>query len=250
MIKTLIFDDDVAATVHLTELLATFDDLEVASAIQSGQTALKMLRQKSVDLIFLGAELSEMTGFDFLEKLEPPHLPLIIYMSTDERDALKAFEYRVSDFLLKPIAYERIEKAVKHAKESLGVGGERSAHTAGYGISPLFNGKEKEIMPIKVSGNIYFVEPKTIRYITAAGYYIEIFMKDKKLLVRETMESILERLPDEDFVRIHRSHIINAGFLDAINTIGPGEAEALMKDGKMFRISKTYKTALLKKMGL
>ncbi|MEZ5056531.1 MAG: LytTR family DNA-binding domain-containing protein [Saprospiraceae bacterium] len=89
-----------------------------------------------------------------------------------------------------------------------------------------------------------------MRYIIASGYYIEIFSEDKKYLVREPLHLVLERLSMPQFVRIHRSSILNTDYLDKINLVGQGETEAVMKDGKVLKISKTYKEELLGRIRL
>ena len=91
---------------------------------------------------------------------------------------------------------------------------------------------------------------KDIRYIEASGYYIEIHADGKKFLLRESLTRIEQRLPGRQFIRIHRSTIINTAYLREIEQIGFGDVEAHMKDGKVFRVSKTYKEQLFERLGV
>ena len=91
---------------------------------------------------------------------------------------------------------------------------------------------------------------ENIRYIEASGYYIEIYAGEKKFLLRESLANMEQRLQGRQFIRIHRSTIINTSFLRQIEQIGFGDVEAQMKDGKVFRVSKTYKEQLFERLGV
>ncbi|MCB0661621.1 MAG: LytTR family transcriptional regulator DNA-binding domain-containing protein [Saprospiraceae bacterium] len=240
MFQIFILHDDIREQDWLQQTIARMRPETRIKSFDSGSDALKAMIPRPPELILLNASLEDMTAFQFLEKIPPTTRGRVILLGEEDADAVVAFDFRVLDYLKKPYTQTRLKKAIT-LQEEIEVEDEIPTSAGHQAIIDT-------ILPIKVSGNIFFVEKEQIRYIIASGYYIEVFAEEKRFLVREPMHEVLERLSHPQFVRVHRSSIVNTDYLDHINLIGKGETEAVMKDGKVIRISKTYKEDLLDKL--
>ena len=240
MFQIFILHDDIREQDWLQQTIARMRPETRIKSFDSGSDALKAMIPRPPELILLNASLEDMTAFQFLEKIPPTTRGRVILLGEEDADAVVAFDLRVLDYLKKPYTQTRLKKAIT-LQEEIEVEDEIPTSAGHQAIIDT-------ILPIKVSGNIFFVEKEQIRYIIASGYYIEVFAEEKRFLVREPMHEVLERLSHPQFVRVHRSSIVNTDYLDHLNLIGKGETEAVMKDGKVIRISKTYKEDLLDKL--
>ena len=160
------------------------------------------------------------------------------------------------DYLLKPFKDERFHLSVENALSNLRQQQHKSPNQE---LSALLNylrqphaaqAPRSKMLPLKSSGKISFVEMDDIQYVTGSGYYIEIFTSDKKYLLRETLTSILTKLDQEQFIRIHRSSIINLQFLNEVIYGSGGEIEVQMKNGELLRLSKSYRDDFFQKLGI
>lgn len=258
MIRTLIIDDEQLARLRIRRLLEPFyTSIKVIGECKSGTEAVKAIKQEQPDLIFLDIHMKDMSGFDVLNRLSPDKLPTIVFITAYDQYAIKAFDYFAFDYLLKPIQEDRFIKSVRrivdHVRSRSGKPGNPEIQSLlqllHQGIKQDFT-TDQETISVKYGGKICFLKKKEVQYVEASGYYIEVYTTQKKYLIRESLGTILDKLGNTHFVRIHRSTIINTNFLREINSIGFGDVEVRMKDEKVFRVSKSYKEQLYKKMGL
>ncbi len=249
LIKTVVIDDEELARKRIKNLLVDHDEFLLVGEAGEAQEALQIIEDKRPDLLFLDISLPGLDGFAIIEAIKDVQLPFVIVVSGSEGHALKAFEYQAFDYLLKPFKDDRFTKAIDLVKAKF------------YETEP--NGKElllendalesqrsDEIIPIKHAGKILFIEPNDIQYIEASGYYIEINAHGKKHLLRQSMGRILRRLDAGKFIRIHRSTIINLHFMSEIVRSTHKDHLVKMKDGKMFKVSKSFKKTLFRKLHL
>ena len=227
-LKCLIIDDDRTQRVLMESYINETHELELIESFDSAIGAKNFIQSNVIDLIFLDIEMPVMNGFDFLKSIKNP--PKVVLISSKEKYALESYDYNVVDYLLKPVAYVNLIQAVDKVKEALN----NQTNT---------NISQEEIF-VKVNSVIEKVKLKDILYIAAAVDYVEIYTASKKLLVNTSMAKILEMLPQEKFMRVHRSHIINLGKIDQIdgNIVIVGE--------QSIRISKSYKEDLLNKINV
>jgi two-component system LytT family response regulator len=208
-------------------------------------------------MIIIRAQLEEMSGFAVLDKIHLHPRPVIFFITQNDEDAAKAFEYQAYDYLIEPITSERIYLSLLKVKELMQY---RKQENLQEKLNSLFryikfsehneskkliqnnaNHKAPMLWPIKVAGKIYFLNIKDIEYICASGYYIDIFANRKKHLFRQLINSIYDKLDQNKFIRIHCSVIIHLDFLAEINRRGTNDFSVKMKNGGIFKISKTYK---------
>ncbi|WP_020528561.1 LytR/AlgR family response regulator transcription factor [Flexithrix dorotheae] len=223
----IIVDDDLMSLKIMETLVARNTSLDLVGKFENAIEAANMLANQPVDLIFLDVEMPEMTGLEFIKTLNAP--PQIILTTSKEKYALEAFEYEVTDYLLKPIEnYARFLKAVQRAQKN---------------IEEQNSAKEEgDSLYVKVESlleNIKFVD---IDFIEAAGDYVKIHTSKRMLLVYTTLRAVEKKLPESQFMRIHRSFIIR---LDRIENI---DISNLQIGRRIIPISNTYKNSLMERI--
>lgn len=256
MIKTLIIDDESPARQRIRQLLTPHRNVDVLQECHNGRDAVRAITNLEPDLIFLDINMKDMSGFEVLEHVESKKMPLIIFVTAYDQYALKAFDYFAFDYLLKPFRDDRFEKSLHKALTTLKKEPLNDDNIRLNSLIRLLKQGEKQAaprhksLPIKLAGRIYFIAIPDIQYIVASGYYIEIFTSNKKHLLRETLTNIMNKLDGDNFLRIHRSTIINTLFLEEINSLGLGDVEVVMKNKRVFKVSKSYKEGLFDKLGI
>jgi len=259
-IKTIIIDADVAARAQVEEVLERQPAFDIVASVGTGAEALAEIQRVHPDLIILDIELPDMSGFDVLHKISPAIHPQFVFLSATENHAIKAFEYFAFDYLLKPFSNERLQLTLIKIREQMYQKGNEHLHEK---LNALFryinpsksehqskaNGRSK-LLPVKMSGRIYFIHPDDIEYVEAAGYYIEVFANGKKHLLRQSLTQLDEILNNSRFLRIHRSVIINLNFLKEIVRDGANDFSVRMANDTMFKISRSYKAEVFEKIGL
>jgi Response regulator of the LytR/AlgR family len=209
-----ILEGYVAKSASLN-LIGIFDDSVTARNI--------LTKRRDIDLIILDIEMPEMNGFDFIGSLDFP--PNIIIVSSAEQYALKAFDFNVVDYLLKPVSYGRFCKAIDKTiryfarKEQTNMGDEE-----------IFIKKGSSLVKLKL---------KDIIFIEALENYVTLNTRDDKFTIHFTMKAIENQLPSGIFIRVHRSFIINKSMIQTIkeNTLdlNVGEVMKSIPVGKSFR---------------
>jgi len=227
----ILVDDDRMSLKILQSLVAKTPFLQMQGAYENPVDAFKALSEEKVDILFLDVEMPEMSGLELLDTLSEP--PQIILTTSKKLYAVDAFEYEVADFLLKPINnYSRFLKAVRKAKANVEMANEKPA-TINNGTDQIF---------IKVDSLLINFSLNDILYIEAFGDYIKIHTEQKTFVVHAKLKTVEEKLPSNDFVRIHRSYIVR---LDKIKNVDPSNLEV----GKtVIPISNSYRANFLSKI--
>ncbi len=257
-LKVIIVEDELPARNRVKGLLQNnFDIFNNIVESSTFEDALLKLSQDLYDIIFLDIQLKDKNAFDLLEKVNLPKPTRIIFTTAYDQYAVRAFEALAYDYLLKPFKDERFIKVIKRIIEEEGDRGEGSAQFNAPELKSVIeyieNLKKNEGLkkiPVKISNRVYFVDVDEINYISASGYYAEIYIDKQKHLIRESLTNLIKELPPDKFKRIHRSTIINIAFIKELISVGYGDYELKMNDGKAFRISKTYKVDILKTLGV
>ncbi|HUF25428.1 MAG TPA: LytTR family DNA-binding domain-containing protein [Gemmatimonadaceae bacterium] len=269
MIKTLIVDDEALARRRLRRLLEAERDADVVGEAATGPEAIAAVRELRPDLVFLDVQMPEMDGFAVLQELDAAEVPAVIFVTAFDQYAVRAFEVHALDYLLKPFDAERLRGAFARARRQLngaaagaGAGTEdqqqqimrllesiaaerREQGHAGARASE----KPADRLMIKSSGRVYFVKVGEIDYVEAAGNYVRLHIGKDAHLLRDTMSGVEARLDPSQFLRIHRSTIVN---LDRVKEMQPwfsGEYVVIMKDGKQLKLSRGYRDRLDDKLG-
>jgi two-component system LytT family response regulator len=242
--KTIIIDDEKLAIQIVREYLAEEADVEIIGEYQNGFDGLKAINDLKPDLVFLDIQMPKLTGFEMLELIDNP--PIIIFTTAYEEYALKAFEKNATDYLLKPFGKNRFIQAVEKARKQFV---EPASKQNDY--RPLVESVEVFDYPldrvvVKESGRIFIVPVQEIYFIEAADDYVVINTEKKEYVKNATMKYYEQKLPKANFVRVHRSAIININFIKEIQAYNKETHVVLMKNGKSVKTSRQGSVELKK----
>lgn len=226
----LILDDDRVSRVTLEELIKQTGLLEVVASCEKVTEALRTLNNNKIDVIFLDIEMPEMTGFEFLETLSDN--PFIIFISSRDSYALKAYETSATDYLLKPISLDRLIKSINKVKEA-----KKQQNKV------KVEGSSKSIF-VKADSAFVKLDLEAINWIESLGDYVTIHTDEKKYVVNITMKKVEEKLSSANFCRIHRSYIVNLNKIDKI------EENIVIIKSKTFPVSRSNKKDLYDRINL
>ena len=239
----LIIDDDKLCRKVLTKYLDKVDFIENYISVESAIEAINLLQKKEteIDLIFLDVEMPEMDGMEFLGIME--EVPQVIVVSSMEKYALSAFEYDVTDYLLKPVTFPRFLRAVNRAHEKLKE--EKQASNENPGPSEQ---KDDNVIWIKSSSKLEPINPNDILYIESLENYAVFYLFSERHTVHFTLKALISKLPSEIFYRIHRSYIIN---IKKIRSIKGNSVEIETKDGiQSLPLGKSYREQLFRDLNV
>jgi two-component system, LytTR family, response regulator LytT len=200
-IKTLLVDDEFLALNLLEEFVKKLPGLEIVGKAKSPLKALEIPHQQPVDLLFLDIQMPTLSGVNMLRTIKRP--PVTIFTTAYSEYAVQAFDLNVADYLLKPFSFERFVQAVNKAREQLRLRNipESESHGAHRNAAPDF-------MAVKADGKIVKVPYNDILFIEGLKEYVRIVCRDTRLVTLESLKNLEEILPQDDFLRVHKSYIV------------------------------------------
>ncbi len=211
MWKTIIIDDEQLARQRLKRLLKAYDEIEVIAEAEDGELGLESINKHKPDLIFLDIEMPILNGFEMLAKLT--HQPKVVFTTAYDQYAIKAFEEGSIDYLLKPIEIERLDKTIKKLKQTNLVAAPVQIEEL---IRQMQQKKAIKTLTVKLGDKILLIKLSDIVHVQAEDKYVFLHTVDgKKHLTDFTLSALEEKLPEE-FLRIHRSEIINTEYIKEI----------------------------------
>jgi len=203
-LNCIIVDDSKIQRLSIVKLVENHTSLNLIAEFNSALECRDALKTYSVDLIFLDIEMPNLSGFEFLDTLSKK--PQIIFITGKTEYAFKAFNYAATDYLHKPIKRERfnaaVEKAIKHHNLKLGV----------------YDGDDDEYLIIKSDSKKHQVYFKDIKWLKALGDYVQIITDENTYTVLSTMKSLETELPNDQFLRIHKSYTVNLAKIDRFSS--------------------------------
>jgi DNA-binding LytR/AlgR family response regulator len=221
-------DDEMSRTIvkHFVEQTQSLTLVGMCSdAIQAANT----LQNTQVDLIFLDVEMPEMTGMELVKSLTAK--PQVVIISSRADYAVEAFEYSISDYLVKPISYARFLKAVDKVRETVE-------------YHPSATSNHSQDLYIKTDAKIVKITLKELLYVEALADYVILHTAGARYIVHSTMKGIEKKLSDGAFARIHRSYIINTEKIDSIEDL------SVVINKKYIPIGASYKDSFLKRLNI
>ncbi|HNY62733.1 MAG TPA: LytTR family DNA-binding domain-containing protein [Bacteroidales bacterium] len=205
-LEAVLVEDDESAQQVVHKLLSDYPRVELVEVFPNSKEALQFLDEHPVDLLFLAINLPDINGFQLLERLDKDYP--VIFTTVDINHAISSFEYNVIDFLQKPINSDHFERAVNRAIQRL------SLHNCGE--------NHKRSCPLRINLPIGAcgmpIEIDRILFIQSWGNYVKIHMEDEAMIVSLSTQKVLEMLPSSQFVRVHRSYIVNKDWVRSCNT--------------------------------
>lgn len=234
----IIIDDEATARVIITQIISNYPYMKVIEEFSNALQAIKYLNQNQVDVIFLDIHMPEFTGFDFIQTIKNP--PKIILVTSDKNFAFEAFEYEcIVDYLVKPITKDRFDKSIQKLKSAL--------ETV---VIPKPATEEK--LPVDTAFEFYInidrrlikIEFATVTVVEAKGDYIVIKTDTKNYVVHSTLKKIEDKLPNDLFLKVHRSFIINTKKIIDI------EDNSLLIAKEIVPVSRANRPELMKRLNL
>lgn len=237
-LQTLIIEDEELARNLIRSYLKDLPDIELIGECENGFDGLKAINEKKPDLVFLDIQMPKITGFEMIELLD--FKPQIIFTTAYDQYALKAFELNAVDYLLKPFSKDRMIAAidkVKHRILNEEKMDEKLEELANFRVGEEFIDR----VVVKDRHKIHIITVDQIRYIESLDDYVMIYTHDGRHIKQKTMKFFEENLDPKNFIRIHRSYIVQ---VDHIAEIQQYEKESYIvilkdKDKTKLKVSKT-----------
>ncbi len=251
-IRTLIVDDEPLAREGIRLLLAGDPEIEVVGESGAGRDAVRQISALRPDLVFLDVQMPELDGFGVLNALAPAPLPAVIFVTAFDRYAIQAFEVHALDYLLKPYDDERFGDALRRAKTHLQLTRALELREQLLSLLADVGGEQRPAAPapapaerlaIKDGPRVVSLCIDEIDWIEAADYYVQIHTNGKCYLHRETMQSLERRLDAAQFVRIHRSAIINRRRIRELSS-SRRETVVVLEGGATLKVARSQRDKL------
>lgn len=268
MIKTLLVDDEPAAIEGLRLRLAAFPQIQVTAEAHSVAEAIAAMDIQMPDLIFLDIEMPEQTGFDLIRQLQPEQCPAIVFVTAFHQHAVKAFEVRALDYLLKPVKAERLAEAIARVSELSAIRADKAQLLSAVAeltkeeqapkteegadkntaAEPQYCIERQKLVIQDGRNPIQLIPYQDIIWIDAAGDYMCVHTQTGTHVMRARLKSLIdERLPDV-FVRIHKSTVVNLTCIESLQPLCNSEYKAILLNGKSLKVSRTYARALRQRL--
>ena len=247
MIKTILIDDEPLARSIVKEYLQAFPEFEVIDECNNGFEGVKSIQQHQPDLIFLDIQMPKITGFEMLELLEPA--PAVIFTTAFDEYAIKAFDSNAIDYLLKPFSKERFHKAIqKWMKQKE----EQKADDKTKELLDSFVRQPEEMSRIVVKNgtHIKIIPVQEVIYLEAYDDYVKIFTKDGHQLKKKTLSHYEKVLDPAQFLRVHRSYILQLAQLTKVEVFEKNNHIALLKNGSRIPLSRNGYLKLKESLGI
>ena len=227
IIRCIVLEDEEPAQNLMRNYINRMPEIELVEVFDNALDATDFLENKSIDLIFTDIEMPRLTGLDFLRMLAPK--PQIIIITAYPNFALESYELEVTDYLKKPVSFERFQKSVDKVKKNI-----------------LSNMQENTLvetaMYVKEAGKMVKIEFDEIIYVEGLGDYVKIVAKEHSIITLSTMSKIVENLPSSIFIRVHKSFIIN---VNKIKSIDSANSLVTLINKIEITLGRTYKSDFL-----
>lgn len=252
LIRVVIADDERLARQKLRMLLEAEPQLTVVSECQDGRQTVLAINSFHPDLLLLDIQMPDFDGFQVLHEIPAREMPVVIFTSAYDQYAIRAFEAHALDYLLKPFDQERLHQAIERARAELQKSDKREiTHRLLELLSEMKSGVVSAAPPlpqnrlvIKAKGRVIFLNLDEIDWIEAAANYVRLSVGKESYLLRETISRTSERLNPNEFIRIHRSVIVNVRKIKELIPVNSGEYIVVLKSGKELSCSRGYRALL------
>ena len=246
--RVITVDDEALSRTRLRQLLRAEPDVEIVAECATGASAIEATERLQPDVLFLDVQMPEISGFDVVAALPNTPPPLIIFVTAFDEYAVRAFDVLALDYVLKPIAAERLAAACAKARGALD--SSRGTGSADDRLLTLLaqlraDGRVAESSPrrlfVRTNNRVTMVDPGQVRWLEAAGNYVKIHTKQTSYTVRQKLSEMETLLDQHNFARIHRSSIVNLDYVKEFQPWFSGEMIVVMDDGTKLKLSRTYR---------
>lgn len=231
-LEAIVVDDDNSSRTQLVSMLEKLEDITVISEFNNAMDSISFLKKNTCDVIFLDIEMPEMTGIELVKSLQ--NLPQVVFFTSNPSYALECYEYNVTDFLSKPVEYPRLLTCMKKIQDRY-----EALNLKNSSVS-----QEERSLFIKSDSRFVKLDFDEILYIEASGDYVIFKTEAKSYIVHSTLKNIIKTMPEDQFIRVHRSYVVNK------NKIVDIEDMSLVIGKKVIPISRSQKEPLMNSLNL
>ena len=243
-IRALIVDDEPLARTGVRQLVEPLDDVTILGEATDGDEAVRQIEAQAPDLVFLDVQMPEMSGLEVVREVGVEAMPLTIFVTAYDQYALDAFEAHALYYLLKPIEEDRFEEAMERARQQLRQVEADTLNEQLRGVLREYADAGEtggiERFTIRSRDRIYFVDAEDVQWIESEGDYVALHDGDDAHLVRKTMKKLEEQLDPDQFLRVHRSYIVNVEHIDELRPLDHGTYQLRMANGTPLKTSRGY----------
>lgn len=242
----IIIDDEPPARAKLARFIADLEDFRVVGEAATVEEGIAAVTAVVPDVVYLDIQLGTRSGFDVIDGLRAVGPPLIVFTTAYSEYAVRAFEVQAVDYLLKPFDRDRFMRSVERVR---GVLAEPDRSDLEERVRRLLAGipgrpaASRQIL-VRESERAFFLAVDEIQRVSAAGNYVEVHAAGKAHLVRESLTSFIAQLDPEEFIRVHRSHVVRLSFIAELRPMFHGDYELVLRDGQTLALSRRYKALL------
>ena len=264
-LRVLVVDDEPLNRVRLEDLLRRESGVAEIMSASDGFEAVTAIRAERPNLVFLDVQMPGKTGLDVVREIGADAMPATIFVTAYDQYAVEAFNVAAVDYLVKPFDDERFEEAFRRARKTLAaqdmgrlreqlltilqpgasVDGESASSAKRSAASSYL-----ERLAVEIRGTVRPVLVQDVDYITSDGPYAELHVAGRRHVIRETMQTLEERLDPSKFMRVHRSVIVRLDLIESLERGAGGDGELRLKGGARLRVSRTRREALERWLGL
>jgi two-component system LytT family response regulator len=244
-LRVLIADDERLARQRLEDLLRYEANVEIVGRTDNGLATIAAIRELEPDIVFLDIQMPGKTGLEVVREIGAVDMPPVIFTTAYDH-AVAAFDLAAIDYLIKPFDDERFEKAFRRARKMIELNqvsklSDELRALLRAGAAPAGPAKSQylERIAVEMRGQVRVVPVKQIDYLVASGPYAELFVGDKRYLIRERMQTLEERLDPAKFFRIHRSAIVRLDLIDTLIKNPGGDYGVQLKGGVKLKVSRS-----------
>lgn len=245
-ISVVLVDDEPFARQSLKIFLAELERFHVIDECSNGLQAIQIINTHKPDLIFLDVQMPEVNGFEVLDEIETDNPPVVIFATAYEKYALQAFEANAVDYLLKPFERSRFREAIVKAERYINGGtGQWLSQVREllrtYNKLKVAEGQFRHRILVKEKKKYFLIDLDEVHFFEASGDYVVIHKEKSTHMINDSMNNLEDKLNPHQFVRIHRSTIINLRYIDNLQPYFNGEFHITMKNGTKLKLSRNYR---------
>ena len=253
-LKVMLADDEPLARGYLEDLLKAMPDVEVLGSFKNGSEVLKACRDNPPDVLILDIEMPVLTGFDVVKRLQADDMPSIIFATAYDNYAIDAFDLNAVDYLLKPFDSDRFAIAIERVRTELGsdpslkgrlISASRQIQKVADDAVPADSARaDSGRLAVRDGRETELVTINEIDWVDAAGDYMCLHVGGKTHIMRSTMKELLAKLPERDFVRIHRSTIVNIHRVTSVSSLSKGEFRLQLGSETSLKVRRNYRKSI------
>jgi two-component system LytT family response regulator len=245
-IRAMIVDDEPLARRRIRDLLGAAADVEVVAECANGRDAIQAIEASLPDLLFLDIQMPQIDGFDVLATVGVGRIPVVVFVTSYDQFALRAFDAQALDYLMKPFDDQRFDTTLQRARARLGDLERGDVDRRLRALLDEVRGKRGYLqrLPVPTSDRVVFVKAQEIDWIGAERNYIRVYAGGHGHLLRESLTRIEAELDPAMFCRIHRSIIVNIDRIQSVESTFRGEYVVVLHDRTRLTSGRSYRETL------